>query len=339
METIFGISKKDLDEYNEAMEFLNAVNGTDMILEAVQDQDVRFKRRVSNAIINTKDTMKMGGDIYGAAVDVKASEYKLTTKFVGKIASVISKAAMYAVDMIDGSIKRANKLIDKMIVIPDEIFGKINGDINIYITIRDLQALYNQSVIVKLDSILAQLTPLAEGDDWSTVGIIGSLCNKVLNGKLLKDDIKRLNKIHSMVNNFENIKFTPTRIDMKDKANVDLYLSSITNVTFKGLDGTSFEGSYVQGLIKLLDDINQRSDTLKRLENAIGSKYKNTLENSNFEKLSVQQQRIVMQGIRDISKAITLVAEISKYVSADINTITTARSKINSYYKKSKEKK
>lgn len=339
METIFGISKKDLDEYNEAIAFLNAINDTDMFLEVVQDQDVGFKRRMSNATINTKNTMKMTGDIYGAAVDVTATKYELTTKFVGKIAALIGKAAMYAVDMITNSIKRVKKLIDKMSVIPDEVLGKINGDISIYITVRDLQALYDQSVIVKLDSILAQLAPLTEGSDWATVGIIGSLCNKVLNGKILKDDIKRLSRIHSMVNNFENIKFIPTRIDMKDKANIDLYLSSITNITFKGLDGTSFEGSYMQGLVKLLDDINQRSDILKCLQNSLGSKYKNTLENSNFEKLGVQQQHIVIQGIRDVSKAVTLVAEISKYVSADINTLTAARSKINSYYKKSKDKK
>lgn len=338
METIFGISKKDLDEYNEAIAFLNAINNTDMILEAVEDKDVGFRRRVSNAVINTKDTMKMTGDIYGAAVDVTATKYELTTKFAGKLATLISKAAMYAVDMLNRSIKRAEKLITRLSSIPDEIMGKVGGDLNLYITVRDLQALYDQSVIVKLDSILAQLAPLTEGSDWSTVGIIGSLCNKVLNGKLLKDDIKRLSKIHSMVNNFENIKFTPTRIDMKDKANIDLYLSSTTTVSFKGLDGTSFEGTYMQGIIKLLDDINARQDTLKKLENALGSKYKNTLENSNFEKLSVQQQRIVVEGIRDISKAVALVAEISKYVSADITTLTNARNKINSYYKKANKK-
>lgn len=338
METIFGISKQELNEYNEAVAFLNAINDT-MILEAVEDQDVGFRRRASRAILNTRNTMKMTGDVYGAAVDVSAMKYELGTKFIIKVANFISKMAMYTVDLVYNSINRVITLLDNLNNIPGKVLSKVNGDIHLYITINDIQALYNQSVIVKLDSILAQLKPLTEDNDWNTVGVIGSLCNKVLNGKLSKDDIKRFSKIHSMVRNFENIKFIETRIDMKNKANINSYLSSETKISFKGLDGTTFEGSYIQALKKLLEDINARRDILKSLENAIGTKYRKTLENANFEKLSGQQQRVVMQGIRDISKTVSLVAEISKYVSADINTLTTAIKKINSYYKKSKNEK
>ena len=337
MNTIYGISEEELKEYDEAIAFIKCINDTSLFVEAVEDKDVSFKKRSANAIHNTRETMRMTGDIYNAAVDVKATQYKVTTTLIGKLASAIAHAIMGALDMATEAIKRSRKLIERSFEIPDKIKGKLSGNLTIYITCKDLQALYTQSVIVKLDRILATLTPLTESDDWNTIGLFGSIVNKLANGKFLKDDMKRFDTIHKLVANFENIRFTPTTINLKDSSNIDLYLSSNSKIAFKGLDGTSFEGSYVQGISKLLDDINTRSDTLKKLENVLGTKYKNTLENSNFEKLSSTQQNIVINGIQDVSKAVSLVAEITKYVSHDLAEVSKAVSKINTYYKNSKK--
>lgn len=318
-------------ELNETLDMLNEINSTDFVLdEAVHDTQVGMKKRMNNAIANTADTTKMAGDIMGAAIDVKAAEYKAGVSIVAKISGLIAKAAYKLIELLDNSIKRLSKLSASIKEIPGTIITKVQGDINIYITAGDIATLYNESVIMKLDKAMAIIADLSKGDTWKA--------SIIFKRPFISDDIKKAKNLHNILGNVEQIAVTPSKIDMKDSANIDMYLSVASKIEFTDLKGNRFSGNYYQALHQLLTDLNERNNTLEDLRKTFGEKYNASQANSNYANLSSSDQRIITEAVQDVSRAVSMTATIIKYVTADINTISKAATKITSYYNKSKSK-
>lgn len=321
-----------ISEFTQAedfMEFCSAVDSIrayhesmELYIEAVRDPKITDR---GVAAANTKELAGFTGQAVAGVVDAKASLYNTAAKAALKL---LGKGVLIFKWMLGNAIRMINNISDlgsKIGNIPESVFTKIRGDIQLYITAGDLEVIYNDSVINRIDTFITTMDLFTKGDTW------GQLFKKIVRQddyKLSKEEInccKNLKKIYQELN---NIKFNPTTINMKDEKAKKMYFSKDGNISFTDLHGKHHNDNYYDTLKVLIQDLTSRKKELEDLQSAFGEKMDRAHMEQTWAKLSGPDQATVSAALKHSSGVIMVIGEMLKYVSIDIKTLDTTVDKI-----------
>ena len=322
------------NEFSENLDYLDYI-GTAPFTEIVNARGNRVKSGVKGTIKNTVDTT---GDIFVAYDDITSANAKLIKSVWDIFASslkIISSSISFIISKIANIPLAINRLINFMAEMPENIAAKLSGDISLYITLQDIEAIYNQMIIHNFDTFISLSKDLSEGDLWGTL-----FRKKVVKGNVTmasnNNDIKICKKLAKIYDNLKNIQFKSTIIHLKDGNNKEIYFLNKQSVKFKDLGGKEFKGSYLDALKKLSTDISSRKNEIETISRDVGDKYTRTQENQTFGKLTRVDQNRIVSTIRMLSKVITIVGWMVKYTITDVNTITKKMKSVQHTAKKGK---
>lgn len=288
--------------------------------EAVVDSDVEKQKNKSQIVRNTIDTTKSVGRAYGDITDFEGGLIKTSFDLVMKVVHLGTKTLAYVGKAISVIPKSLLSLIDKIGAIPSDVKNKIKGNIKLYITVNDLDMLYNKSMVKKLDDFLVTLQLLTKGEMWGTMFHREVKADKTVG----ENDMKICARLNSIYKTIENVQFTQTVINMSDERTVGIYFGPDKVINFTDLRGQRHNSTYYEALIQLMDDLNLRKDVLNKLQTDFGAKFSRAEGNQSYAKLSGRDQKQLAITMQQIGKVVTIVGNIVKYVSADIKTMNSA---------------
>lgn len=313
-------------------EFCGNIDNLDSIwdhnfMEAVKDATPNLRGNINKIGKNTYDTTKDVIGAYNNVVDANASAIKNTWDLVMRAVNLMTRILGFVISKIGTIPKLILKLANAIGDIPNEVRNKIQGNIELYITVQDIEAIYNQNLIARLDQFISMGTKLSQGELWGTFFMRSA---KIVNGKVYasQNDIKAAKQLRKIYEHIKNLEFTKSTIIMKDENARNMYFGSSKSISFTDLKGNKFSGTYFEALNKLVDDINSRKDELDQIHKLLGKKYDHTLMNQTFSKLNRSDRYYITDTIRMMSKVVTVVGNMTRYVMEDIKTINKATNKI-----------
>lgn len=298
------------------------------ITEAVKDKGYKGRTGIQKGISNTIDTT---GDVIDAYDNMTSANAKLLKNLwdLGmKSINLMVKTSSFIISKVAIIPESINKIIDGVDSLPEKVRSKISGDIQLYISAEDIELVYNQMIINKIDTFIGLSKELSKGEIWGT---LFGRTQKVGTRKVdsYNNDINICKKIDKIYNDLNGLKFEPTTIYMKDPKSKEKYFTNKHSIQFKDLKGNQFNGSYYEALKKLMEDLKSRRLDMDEIVKSVGNKYSTTQMNQTFGKLSSNNQNRIIKTIRMISKLTAVIGNIVKYVIVDCNTITKTMKKLS----------
>lgn len=317
----FDTSSIAFKEFCSDLDELGCITDSDLYLEAVRSNDQSLRNFGNSVRKNTYDTTMDVAKIYGNVIDGNASVIKGMWDLMMRALQLAVRAISFILRKISyipyAIIRLGNKVAD----MPDDIRTKIRGNIKLYITIPDIQNLYNNQLLSKLTTFIALATRLSQGEMWRTFISKINSSNKILVGE---NDMKTCKEMRRIYDQIKLLEFNPSTIEMKDKGVFDAYLGAIKAVDFTDLTGKRHNSTYYEALTTLLKDIESQKQNMENIQKSIGEKYNKTQINTNFSKLHHTQQVLVRDSILMVSKLIGIIGNIIRYINIDINTLSNA---------------
>lgn len=303
----------NIREYHESME---------LCIEAVNDPKISSR---GAAMANTKELAGYTGQAIGGVVDAKASIYHAAAVAAGKIFAKGANIIKWMLGSVTKTINNISNLGSKVANIPESVFAKIRGDIQLYITAGDLEVIYNSSVINRIDTFISTMDLFTRGETW------GHLFKKVIRQddyKLSKEEINCCKNIKKLYQELGNIKFNPTTVEMRNEKNKKLYFSKDGNISFTDLHGNHHNDNYYDSLKTLMSDLCSRKKELENLQKAFGEKLDRSQMEQAWAKLSSTDQSTVSSVLKNCNGVIMIIGEMLKYISIDVKTLNTTVDKI-----------
>lgn len=304
----------DLDE-------LGLITDCELYDEKVKSVDQSLRRFGKDVRRNTVSTTLDVGKAYGNIVDSNASVIKSIWDLMMRALHLSVRAISFVLRKISYIPYAIIRLGDKIADIPSDVRNKIRGNIKLYITVADIHSLYNNQLLVKLETLIALATRLSTGDMWGTFISRRDSSQKIIFGE---NDMKTCKEMLKIYEQIKMLEFTPSTIEMKDEATVNVYFGTAQAVEFTDLHGKKHKSTYYEALTVLLDDIDKQKKNMETIQKSIGEKYTQTQANTNFSKLHYTQQALIKDTINMMSKSISVVGNIIRYVNIDIETLNNA---------------
>lgn len=314
-------TSQSFKEFCDDLDELDKINDENFYIEAVQDNNVDLRHGLKAIRRNTRNTTLDVGAAYGNIVSGNAKLIKsvwdltmrainLSTRVIGFILRKLSLIPRVILDV-------GNKVAD----LPEDIRNKIRGNIQLYITVNDIQNLYNKQLLVKIDKFISLARRLSEGEVWGTAfkkrkteGII----------KMKENDMAICRQMDEIYEQIKLLEFKPSTVEMKDQKSVEMYFGNKAVVAFKDLHAKSHNSTYYEALIQLMKDISEQKDTLEKIHGDIGAKYTQSQLNSSFSQLNFNAQNRVASTIQMMSKIVSVIGNIIRYITIDMKTLETA---------------
>lgn len=328
-------------EYNdfcENLRMLDEMHHEDLFSEAVKDPKTQrrkdFDKTVSRTVKTTKDVAGAYNNITDAGGDVIKSIWDLAFGAITLTIRVISFILRKISLIPKGILAVANKVAS----IPTNLRDKIRGNVKIYITAADLQNLYNQSLLRSLDEFIAYGKELSTGSTWGTFFSRREDWVKTgdTNGtefKVSANDISTCKKMRGLYVRLKLMEFEESTVEMNKPETRNIYFGTDKSISFTDLRGQQHQSTYFDALVQLMKDIQTREADLRQINEAIGNKYDQTMMNQQFTKLPKNAQNLIAESIQMISKVISIVGNIIKCITSDMNTIKASADKILSKQK------
>ena len=330
IDEIFG--KKEFLEFSYALNFLDEYGSPKTFLEKVEDEEFGMRKKMSRIAKNTKDTTRETIKVYGQLTDAGGGLVKTGWDLMMKCITLGTKTIWFIIKTITKIPKALLDIINKIEQIPSDIVNKIKGNIKLYITVDDLEMLYNNSLLRRLDDYIEVITALTKGEMW------GTFFNKIqrrndtgkpFSFRINQNDMKLCRKAEALYNTIENIKFSQSVIEMNNQEVIQTYFGNDKRViSFIDLKGKQHQGTYYETLIQLMKDIESRKSSLELIQTDFGKKYDDNQRAQEFAKLGVMAQNRVVTTMQQISKVLSIIGNIIKYVTTDINTMDTTIKKL-----------
>lgn len=328
------VSLKEFVEYSHTLSQLRRIQESTMFIEAVVDAPNTRRKQIGKIVQNTKSTTRDVEFAYNGITDAKGAYYKLQWDATFSVINLAVKAITWLLKKISNIPKMIIAIIDRIAKIPSDIKTKIKGDIQLYITINDIEQLYNYSLLNRLDTFISIVAALSNGELWTAFFKDNPNPIKKV-GAAFNNDMKRCKELKAIYNKIENIKFEKTIIDLSKKENVDIYFNAANAINFTDLHGNKHNTSYYKSLEQLIKDISGRKKELEKVQQDFSKKYSKSQVNQDFANLTVTQQAAIEEAIREISVVVRIVGDIVKYIMTDINTIDKS---VNTILKKNLKK-
>lgn len=319
------IDPRDFSQFCEDLEFLESYADQEFYFdEAVDDPRVNATRRndqiKDNTKITTRDALKVYDTVTTAGGTFIGGLWKLFMKVVG----IIAKSISFIITWIGKGMNGISSLISKIGKIPQNIRDKIKGNVRLYITANDIEMLYNNSLLSKIDTFVAILSDLTKGDFWGTT-FHPRPGKKIL---ISKTDFKLCKDLKRIYNDVHAIKFSETLIEMKNAEVVSIYFGDSDVIQFKDLDNNDHQCNYYEALKQLAVDLSRHRDTLNVLQKDFSAKMRETKDNGNFASLRSKEQRMINDTMQMISKVMAIVGNATKCILQDVKTMDKIVSKL-----------
>lgn len=318
------ITSNEFKEFCEDLDQIRILADSELYLEAMNDRNLQghdgFKKAMRNTVSTTKDL----GSAYNTITTSGGSTIKSFWDLMMKALSLTVRVLSFILKKIAQIPAAIMNIGNKISNIPKNVRDKIRGNIKLYITVNDLSALYNNSLLQRIETFQSLAIRLSEGDMWGTF-----VKKRTSPGifKIKENDMKICRDMDKVYEHLRLVEFTQTSIEMNE-TNRDIYFGAERSITIKDLHAKTFTGSYYDVLQKLMNDINSWKKSLEKIQNDIGDKYTRSQNNQQFSQLDAFAQQRVSQTIQMISQVISIVGNLVRYVKADLNTIESSVDKI-----------
>lgn len=313
---------KFLDEYlNESVY---------SIMEALDDPKINRQGSIRKGIENTKEITRETSKGVNAVVDAKAgifkAEAKLFLKLMNGIFKIIQIVAGKTMNLIDGITKLGTTISN----IPGNIIKNIKGSITLNITVSDIELIYNNSIVSKIDSFINLFTELTTGTAWSS--LLHPRKREMDGLKFTTNDIKLCKKIKLIASGLKNVTFTPTVVPLDNLDNVKLYFTQQKSVNFVDLYGKKHQDSYPNALVQLLRDLSSRKESIEKLQAAFGTKMTETQMNQSWSMIGIHNQETINGAMADAATVLGVVGNVYKCAYKDTEALTAAVAKVKKRY-------
>ncbi len=323
--TELATSIRTLETYKES---------TTWFIEAVNDPVVNRKGSIRKAAENTKDIADKSGKVVGAVVDAKAGVYHAEANLILKIAGSIAKIIKFMAGKIEKLINSVSNLGTRIGKIPDNIRNQIKGSINVYITVGDIQMIYNTSIVNKIDTFISLFDVLTSGEAWST--FFSFRKTEIAGLKFSSNDIKICKEMHKTAMELKNVTLDLTVVPMDDPKNRAAYFSTENVIHFTDLHGVTHDCAYHEALNILVKDLCGRKKAINDLQKAFGDKMNKTELNQSWAMLGKHNQETITNAMSDAAVVLGIIGNICKYAYEDIMMLNKSVDKVMNKFEKPK---
>lgn len=277
-----------------------------ILTEEVHSSHIGLRKDASKIIHNTVDTTRSANKIAGEVSDAEAGVFKATYDLVAKVAGLAGKFIGWILKWVEKIPTLVIKIIDKITGIPANIRMKIRGDIKLYITVNDLQEIYNQTngytLIRNIEEYIANGSKLVslEGFDKSLEKTMAKLTAKI-----------------------KGVTFSQTMIDLSKEENRNIYLGGQPACTIDGEEIT-----YKEALIHFDNDIKGMKKSLEDIKSEYAKKVSNPDARVEISNMSAGKQALVNTVSETNIMVLTFITDMLKYIMADMSAIDKAFQKI-----------
>lgn len=314
-------TSKEFLEFCSDLDELGVITDHELYFEKVEDKQLNLRNTLKAVNRNTKSTTVDVGAAYGNIVDGNSklikSVWDLTMRAINLSTRIIGFILGKLAHIPKAILIIGNKVGD----IPSDIRNKIRGNIKLYITVNDIQNLYNKQLFKKVDTFMSLAVTLSQGETW------GTFFNKRKSNGVLKmkeNDMKTCRAMDKLYEEIKLLEFQPSTIEMQHKDTVNMYFGDAKSVKFVDLHGATHDSTYYEALTILMKDIEGMQGSLKKIQSDIGSKYSETQMNSSFSKLDFNAQNRISSTIQMMAKIINVIGNIVRYVKIDMKSIESA---------------
>lgn len=309
-------------EFNEFCSSISAIQAyhesTQLILEAVEDPNIIRKGKINRVVKNTKDIADLSGKAVGGIIDAKAAQYNAIAKLGLTMLNGVIKIILFVANKVSGTINSVNNFITSMGKFPERLRNKIKGNIELYITAADIQLIYNQAIMAKLDNFITDFSKLTKGDMWKTMFDLNRI--KHFDFNLYNSDVALARKIHKDILPLKNVNFTTTVIDISNENNRNIYFGTV-KISWVDSHGKKEYNTYGGAILYLLEVLEKKKANINELQEAFGDKKTRSELNQNWAMLGNTQRDFINQAIEDASDALGVIANIVKCINIDMNTL------------------
>lgn len=327
MDSLPDINSRSFKEFCSALDQLPVIMDPEIYLEAVVDPSPKksISTNIGDTIRATAKTTSDVGNSYGKLVNSNASALQVVWSLVIKCFNIAITAINFIVQKLVKVPAGILSLIERVEKIPVDIRNKVRGNIQLYITAEDIKSIYNQNILFQLHTFIGLAERFSTGNTWSTLfnRRNDNNTNDLKNFIFGENDMKLCKEMDVIYKSLYRLQFKPTTIDMSLHESRNLYFGS-KQIIFNDLSGKRHEDNYLKSLYQLTSDINTERKRLDVIRQAIGNKYSNTQANSEFTKLSKSQRDRIANTIQMMSKIISVVGNMVRYIIIDIDTINKA---------------
>lgn len=323
VDTVLGLdtTSESFLEFCSDLDTIGVMMDQELYMEEVESHSQSLRHGAKVIKRNTRSTTSDVVSAYGNVVDggskLVKSVWDLTMRAISLSTRVLG-FLLRKISLIPSAIiSVGNKVGD----IPEDIRNKIRGNITLYITVDDLSKLYNDKLFAKIDKFISLSKILSEGETWGTF-----FGKRKTNGifKMNANDMKICRDMDKIYEDLKLLEFKPTTIDMNDATKKDKYFGSAVAVNFVDLKLKRHESTYYEALQQVISDIKSKKLDLKKIQDDLGGKYETTLNTGNFVKLDTFAQGRITSTIQMMSKIISVIGNIVRYINIDIATIDKA---------------
>lgn len=339
-ETLY--ESKAYSDFCSNLDELGNIFSNELLTEAVGHQKMGMYKSASTVYNNTKSTTKSVGDMYKHTTDAGGSLLSAVWKVIESSFKLIARVAKFICTHIDKIPLYISKLIDTIANLPSDIKNKIKGNIKLYITADDIVSLYSIqtsqkikenddiSLFARLDMMITDLEKLIEGDLWVTyftnkkspLDFFKQFGDDFINKDTKhQTDIAIIRRITKQYNYIQNITFDKTVIDMNNAATAEIYFGTKNKLEYKDHRGNDYNCTYLEALKEILQYIIDKKSIIKTLQKSLDNKMIETQNNSEFAKMGVTARNTITEFFKTVSKLIEVLGNITRYITADINTI------------------
>lgn len=313
------IESESFKEFCESINELSSFTDINLYLEEVEDRQMTIKNAFKGTMKNTADTTIDIGAAYGNVVSGNANLIKSTWDLMMRAVGLFTRVIGFILSKISYIPKAILKVGNKVADLPSDVKNKIQGNIKLYITINDIDSIYNKMIINEITTFISLSKRLSEGEFWSTIFKRRKSNNGIV--RMNENDMKICKSMREKYNKLKMIEFTQTTIQMGYEKSREAYFGSTSVINFVDLHGKKHNCTYYEALMQLVEDIKTLEDELKAVRNSVSEKYTHTQMNQSFSTLNWNHQREISFTIQMMSKIFSITGNIIRYILIDMNTI------------------
>lgn len=285
----------DYVEFSAYVESLDELLSKAVFIEAAVGQHQGIKRGLQNTVKTTKDVASIYGDVTDGGGSLLGSTFQLVTS----IASLIAKILKFVLKNLAKIPQALGKAIRYLTRIPEKVIAKVRGDIQLYVTVDDLLLLRDR-VQGDLGDFITLATSFTEVGNYKyDVGI--PFISHVTN------DFKTYKAMNTIYKRVSNVSFEKSTVRMNNKEVINTYLSP--------------KSQYYKSLELTLKFLNDKKPELEKLVKAATDKFDANQIKGVVSKLSPENQIRAKNSAQMISKVISIIGNLVKYIISDVSTI------------------
>jgi hypothetical protein len=321
---------KEFKEFCNDLNILGSIVNPELYIEAMVDNNkswlgaISIKKPLKNTRETTKDIKKAYGDLTDGGGTLIRSIWDMSMKGI-QFTSRILKFVLLNLAKIPKMIVGVAQTIGK---IPQNVKNKIRGNVQLYITVNDVDNLYKK-LIPTIDSFLRIASDMSKGDMW------GTFFNRRAAGEgipskyiMTENDMAYYRKMKSVYGKLKLIDFKETVVKFESQNVIDIYFGGLKSIKYTDANNKTNQSNYYDALVHIFNDVREQEDFLKRVQTDMGQKFDKSQMNQSFGRLSEPAQKIVGESIQMISKVINIIGNLIRYVTIDIKTLRNSASKI-----------